>query len=91
MKVTNIAKRIGTLAVLLLSLFLFPWWVSVGFGILFVLFFEDPYEIFVFGIMLDGFYGVAADGFFSSHIFIVATALFFIFSIWIKEHFMFKF
>ena len=83
-------KRIVSLCVLFISLFVFPWWVSAIFVIFFILFFDHPYEMFVFGIMLDGLYGVPFETFFKSHIFFVGTVFALFLSIWIKEHFMFR-
>lgn len=87
---TSIAKRISASIFLFLSIFLVPWWIGIIMGMLFVLFFENPYEIFVYGIFLDGVYGVPVGGFFMTHIFFVGTVVFFVLSLWIKEHLMFR-
>ncbi len=87
---TNISKRIGGAGILFLSLFFVPWWIGIILGILFVLFFEDPYEIFVYGIFLDGLYGIPQGNFFLTHIFFLCTSVFLILSLWVKEHLMFR-
>jgi hypothetical protein len=87
---TSIGKRISASILLFASIFFVPWWMGVLIGMLFVLFFENPYEIFVYGIFLDGIYGLPEGGFFMTHIFFTGTVVFLVLSLWIKEHLMFR-
>ena len=86
----NIYKRIAALVGLALSLFLLPWWITTVFGICFVLFFKNPYEVFLLGIFLDGLYGTQKLYFVYTHIFFIGTVVVFLISMWIKEHLMFR-
>jgi len=83
-------KRIGTVVAMVVSLFVFPWWVTCMLGIYFVLFFNKPFEIFIIALFLDGMYGIVQPNFFFTHIFFLGAVVVFIVSLWIKEHFMFK-
>ncbi len=87
---SSLLKRIAIICALFTSLLLVPWWIGIFLGALYVLFMEHPYEIFLYGIFLDGLYGIPTQDFFMTHIFFVSTTLFFIASLWIKEHFMFR-
>lgn len=86
----NFRKRIGAALTLVFALFLLPWWLCSLLAACYVLYFQDPYEVFGYGILLDGLYGVVQSNFFFTHIFFIGTAVFLFASLWIKEHLMFN-
>jgi len=86
----SIYKRAAALVFLMVSLFLFSWWITVSLGICFVLFFKSPYEVFALGIFLDGLYGTEQSSFLYTHLFFLGSALAFVVSMWIKEHLIFR-
>ncbi|HRY31128.1 MAG TPA: hypothetical protein P5328_01950 [Candidatus Paceibacterota bacterium] len=54
---TNIWWRVSYSLFIILCAFVAPWWISVVFSILGLLYFEKLYEVMVVGIVLDSLYG----------------------------------
>lgn len=50
-------KRVSFGVILILSAFIFPWWVSFLLSILGLFHFENLYEVIVVGIIIDSLYG----------------------------------
>jgi hypothetical protein len=51
-------KRVIFSLSLILSTFIFPWWVSILMSILGLLYFENLYEVILVGLIIDVLYGV---------------------------------
>lgn len=88
-KKTKIIKRIFFSILLILSVFLLPWWAVLVFSVTFVVFFEKPYEAIIAGGLLDSLYGAPFMFFARVDIFFtIVFLLIFIVSYYVKEKLM---
>lgn len=80
-------KRISIDIILLLSVFLLPWWVTLLGTIVAIFFVRSFFESLVVGILLDILYGVPSISFIKSFPFSLALSFLFLISFWAREHF----
>ncbi len=79
-------ERIASDTAILFLVLFFPWWVACFFCFLGAAFFENFYEAFFFGLLLDALYGTEAINFHGFRLFFATAALFFIFfSVTVKQ------
>ena len=76
--------------VLVLAVFLLPWWFSALLAVAALLYFETFFEIIFLGLMVDALYRITAPGFW--HVELTATVfatVFFIVSLYAKKRLAF--
>ncbi len=72
---------------LLLSVFIFPWWITAPLAILGTFFFISFYEVLLIGFIADRLFILSIDnGFIKTFPFTFSAILIFLLSFWIREH-----
>lgn len=72
-------KRIIIDVILLVSVFVFPWWLSFFGAVVLMLFFEKFIELIAVGFILDSLYGFPHGGFFGFQYFLTTVMIFLFF------------
>ena len=86
----QIFYRIIADLLILVFIFVAPWWLLILAIIAAIFFFQNFYESFIFAILLDGFYGVPDISFFGTNAFFTATiGVIFFLSIFLKPRLKF--
>lgn len=67
------------------AVLLFPWWALVGVLILFAVTVRSPYELLVWGLVIDGLYGFAGTRFLNIGFFTWGASFVLLFSLFIKD------
>ena len=78
-------QRIIVDAVLLMSLFMLPWWLFVIFALYALFKYDQYYEFIFFGIVFDSVYSVSDIFIFSNLIFSASSVVIYVMSAWFKE------
>jgi len=74
-------KRVIFDAILFISVFIFPWWVSLFFVIIGLFIFNNFYEFIVASVIIYSLYGIPSDRIISSPIFFVSIIIIFYFAV----------
>lgn len=85
-----IRKRVLVSILLFLSLFFLPWWITSVFAIVFLMKFNDPYEVVAVGFFIDYLYRVFSGHFVLDHLFLLVSAGMLLLSYFLKEHITFS-
>lgn len=81
--------RIFCDVILFCSLFFFPWWASVLFGLYLVFVFDSYYELLLSALILDTLYAAGKLSFLMGMPFTLILSALFLISFYAKEHFTF--
>jgi hypothetical protein len=86
---TVIKNRAFGISLLVFSLFILPWWVTVLVAVLFMAVYNSPYEVLPVGLALDYLYRVQSGDFIMDHALFIFIAVLFIISFLVKDHLSF--
>jgi hypothetical protein len=77
-------------SIIIVSAFLFPWWVAMIFALIAVFYFTSYYEIVVLGIIIDSLYNASVPHFLGFHYMLTLVSIIVLFiSMYIRERLRF--
>jgi len=83
------SKRVVFSIFLFLSIFVFPWWVTIAFSIFGIFLFGYFYEALIVGVFIDTLYGGTSGKFLSDYPATIGISILFLISFLLKENFSF--